>query len=106
MARVPQRRLAVATVVAAACATGAAASPAQAFNPLKPVCAVGGLVSGLVGKACSAVQHGGQVLSAGKKLLTGHVGSAVKTIVGGTGSSVASKATFALGLAAIVSWVL
>src|ERR1700742_1410811 len=104
MARLPLRRLAVATVVASVCASGVAASPAQAFNPLKPVCAVGGLVSGLLGKACTAVQHGGQVLSAGKKLLTGHLGSAVKTLAGSGGSSVASKATFALGLAAIVSW--
>src|SRR5690348_3339365 len=95
------RRLAVATIVGGACATGAAAPPAQAFNPIKPVCAVGGLVSGLVGKACTAVEHTGQVLSAGKKLLGGHVGSAVKTLTG-AGSSVASKATFALGLAAVV----
>jgi hypothetical protein len=106
MVSISLRRIALATFVGGACATGAAAPPARAFNPIKPVCQVGGLVSGLVGKACNAVQHGGKLLSAGKKLLTGHVGSAVKTIAGDTGSSVASKATFALGLAAVVSWVL
>ena len=67
---------------------------------------LGGLISGLVGKACTAVQHGGSIVSAGKKLATGHLGSAVKTIVGGGGSSIGSNATFALGLAAVVSWVL
>ncbi|HEY1590302.1 MAG TPA: hypothetical protein VGF81_00805 [Solirubrobacteraceae bacterium] len=100
------RQLVLATVIGGALWMGAAAPPARAFNPIKPVCEVGGLLSGLVGKACNAVQHGGQVLSAGKKLLTGHIGSAVKTLAGSTGSSVASKATFALGLAAVVSWVL
>jgi type IV secretion system protein TrbL len=99
------RRFAVATIVGGVCVTGAAAQPARAINLLKPVCAVGGLISGLAGKACNAVQHGGQVLSAGKKLLTGHLGSAVKTLAGGAGGSIASKATFALGLAAVVTWV-
>ena len=98
--------LIAAVLVGGACVTGATAPQAEAFNPLKPVCAVGGLISGLVGKACTAVQHGGSIVSAGKKLATGHLGSAVKTIVGGGGSSIGSKATFALGLAAVVSWVL
>jgi hypothetical protein len=100
------RQLAVASIVCGAGATGAAAPPAAAFNPLKPVCAVGGLVSGLVGKACNVVQHSGRLLSAGKKLASGHLGSAVKTVLGPTGSSVGTKATFALGLAAVVGWVL
>src|SRR5207248_1155582 len=82
-----------AAFVGGACVTGAPAPQAEAFNPLKPVCAVGGLISGLVGKACTAVQHGGSIVSAGKKLATGHLGSAVKTIVGGGGSSIGSKAT-------------
>src|SRR5438067_1392329 len=64
------------------------------------------LVSGLVGKTCTAVEHGGSLMSAGKKLASGHLGSAVKTILGGGGGSVGTKATVALGLAAIVSWVL
>jgi type IV secretion system protein TrbL len=93
-------------LVAGVCASGAAAPPAEAFNPLKPVCAVGGLVSGLLGKACTVVSHAGNIVKAGKKLAGGHVGGAFKALVGGGGSSVASKATFALGLAAVVTWVL
>ena len=77
-----------------------APTPASAFNPIKPVCSAAGLLSGFVGKACSAVQNGGRFLDAGKKLLTGHVGSAVKTAFGGGG--VASRATAAVTLAAIV----
>ena len=80
-------------------------SPAVAFNPIKPVCAAAGFLSGLIGKACSAVQHGDRLLSAGKNLLTGHVGGAVKSLVGDSGSSIASKATTALALAAIATWV-
>lgn len=87
------------------CAWGAACTPALAFNPVKPICSVAGLVSGLVGKACSAVQNGGRFITAGKKLLTGHVGGAVKTALGEGGANIASKATTALALAAIVAWV-
>jgi hypothetical protein len=87
------------------CAWGAACTPALAFNPVKPICSVAGLVSGLVGKACSAVQNGGRFISAGKKLLTGHVGGAVKTALGEGGANIASKATTALALAAVVAWV-
>ena len=46
------------------------------------------------------------LISAGKKLASGHLGSAVKTVLGSGGSSIGSKATFALGLAAVVTWVL
>src|SRR5579884_1241859 len=98
------RRIALAILVT--CASGTAAPRAEAFNPLKPVCTVGGLVSGLLGKACTAVSNGGRLISAGKKLASGHLGGAVKTILGEGGSSVGSKATFALGLAAVVTWVL
>jgi hypothetical protein len=42
-------------------------------------------------------------VSAGKKLLSGHVGSAIKTILGGGSSS--STASTALGLTAMVAWV-
>ncbi len=99
-------RYAVALLVGGVLAAGAAAPPAAAFNPLKPVCAVGGLVSGLVGKACNVVSHAGNIVKAGKKLAGGHVGGAFKALVGGGGGSTASKATFALGLAAVVTWVL
>jgi type IV secretion system protein TrbL len=84
--------------------SGGAASPAEA-SPVSAVCTVGGLVSGLVGKACSAAQHAGRVISAGKKLLGGHLGSAAKTLAGTASSAAGSKATFALGLAALVAWV-
>jgi hypothetical protein len=67
---------------------------------------VGGLISGLVGKACNVIQHGGRLVTAGKKLASGHLGSAVKTALGDGASSIGQKATFALGLAAVVSWVL
>jgi hypothetical protein len=100
------RRYAVAILVGGVCAAGAAAPPAEALNPLKPVCAVGGLISGLVGKACTAVSHAGNIVKAGKKLAGGHVGSAFKALTGSGGGSAASKATFALGLAAVVTWVL
>jgi hypothetical protein len=52
------------------------------------------------------VSHAGNIVKAGKKLAGGHVGSAFKALAGGGGSSVGSKATFALGLAAMVTWVL
>jgi hypothetical protein len=100
------RRYGIAVLVGGVCAAGAAAPPAEAFNPLKPVCTVGGLVSGLLGKACNVVSHAGNIVKAGKKLAGGHVGGAFKALVGGGGSSGASKATFALGLAAMVTWVL
>ncbi len=93
------------TLVTVAVAMGALASPASAFNPIKPICSAAGFVSGLIGKACSAVQHGDRLLSAGKSLLTGHVGGAVKSLVGDGTSSIASKATTALALAAIGTWV-
>ncbi len=86
------------------------ASPpsAVAFNPIKPICSAAGWVSGLVGKACNVVQHAGSVVQAGKKLVTGHVGSAAKTLLGGGGgsSSLAAHTTTVIGLAAIGAWVL
>jgi len=85
-------------------------APALAVNPIKPVCNVAGLVSGLVGKACKVAQNAPRVLKADKQFSHGHIGKAVKTFVGAGGgsaaSSVASKATIALGLVAIGGWVL
>ena len=104
---VSSRRVAAVTAVAAVVSLSAVhAPPATAFNPIKPICSIGGLFSGLVGKACTVVEHGGRLISAGGKLASGHVGSAIKTFLGSGGSTVGSKATFALGLAAIVTWVL
>jgi hypothetical protein len=92
-------------VISAAVASVGSPQPAAALNPIKPICSVAKFVSGLVGKACSVVEHGGRLIDAGGKLLGGHVGSAVKTALGGGASSIASTATTALALAAIGTWV-
>jgi hypothetical protein len=93
------RPLVGALVVTAALALGPTAAPASALG----VCDLTGLVSGAAGKACTLVKSSGKVISAGKKLLGGHVGKAVGTLVGGGGSPTASTA---LGLAAIGAWVI
>ena len=67
-------------------------------------CTVAGAANGVAGKACNLLRAPGKVVSAGKKLVTGHIGSAIKTIFGAGGSS-ASTASTALGLAAMVAWV-
>ncbi|HWK18135.1 MAG TPA: hypothetical protein VNR66_11835, partial [Solirubrobacteraceae bacterium] len=88
--------------MASLCVAGAAAPDAGAkVNPLKPVCGAAKLASGVAGKACGVLQAPGKVLSAGKKLLTGHVGSAVSTLLGGGGSTAGA----AVGLAALGAWV-
>lgn len=93
-------------LVVAVCVMAARPTPAQAFS-VKPVCDVAGLVSGLLGKACSLAQGGaGRFLGAGKQLLGGHIGSALKTALGDGASAVGTGATAALGLAAIGAWVL
>lgn len=99
------RALAVA-LACVVCLAGLSAPPAAAVNPIKPVCGVAGLFSGVLGKACSVVQNGGRFADAGKKLLSGHVGGAVKSALGEAGGKTASSATTALGLAAIGTWVL
>jgi hypothetical protein len=93
-------------VVGASCALAAHPSQAEAFNPLKPVCTVASLASGLLGKTCDFLQNAGHLYSAGKKLLGGHVGSALKTVLGEGASVAGSHATTALGLAAIGAWAL
>ena len=97
-----RRACALLFVVLSTCAFAATPPAAVAFNPIKPVCSVGGLVSGIVGKACTAVQKGGRLLDAGKQLVTGHIGGAVKTAFGAGARTVASKATTALAFTAIV----
>ena len=92
-------------VIAASVVFAADARPASAFNPMKPVCGIAGLVNGVAGKACEAAQNGGRVAQAGKQLLSGHLGSAVKAL-GGGGAGAARAATTAVGLAAIGTWVL
>jgi hypothetical protein len=93
-------------LVVVAFSSGASASPARAANPIKPVCGVAGLLSGVLGKACNVAQNGGRWVKAGKKLLGGHLGSAAKTALGSGGSRVATAATATIGIAAIATSVL
>jgi hypothetical protein len=93
-----------AALVSVAVAFAASAPPAMAIS-LKPVCSVAEFISGFAGKACSVVQHGGRLLTASGKLVTGDVSGAAKSLLGGSGTSIASKATTALALVAIVAWV-
>ena len=101
---IPRSSRLAAIVVVAALAFGASAAPAAAFNPVKPLCGAAGLLSGLAGKACSVVQNSDRLLSAGKNLANGRVGSAVKSFAGGGGGG--SSVSTAIGLAAIGAWVL
>ncbi len=66
-------------------------------------CSAASDVNGLAGKACSLLGSSGKIVSAGKKLVSGHVGGAIKSLLAGGGS--ASSASTALGLTAIVAWV-
>ena len=75
-----RRRLALVAVAGALAIGAASAPPADAFNPVKPVCSVGGLVFGALAKACSVVGDSG-------------------------GGGLASKATTALALAAVGAWI-
>jgi hypothetical protein len=95
------RTIAVILVVATL-ALGTTAAPAAAINPLHAACGVAGAISGVLGKTCDAATHPGRVFKAGKKLLSGHVGGAIDTLIGG-GASPAAKA---VGIAAIGAWVL
>jgi hypothetical protein len=100
----PTRTIALVVVIAGSTFAAAPAS-ASALNPVKPICAVGGWFSGIVGKVCTVAQHPGRIISAGKKLASGHVGGAVKTVLGDGGGGRSAAAT-AIGLAAIGAWVL
>jgi hypothetical protein len=99
------RRL-ILILICVACISGVQASPAAAFNPLKVVCGIASLTSGLLGKACNVVTAGGHIVGAGRQLLSGHLGSAVRTLLGQAGGAVGSRTRVALSLAAIGAWVL
>jgi hypothetical protein len=96
-------RSAAIVVLAAGC-TLVPAVDASA-GPGKLVCGAIGLISGAAGRGCNVARQPGKLIGAGKKLIGGHVGGAVKTILGDGASSVSSTATTALGLAAIGAWV-
>jgi hypothetical protein len=94
--------LAVALVLAAAVAA-CVHPPTASASVGGAACKAADAASGAAGKACALLSSPGKALSAGKQFLTGHFGSAIKTIFGGGGS--ASTASTALGLAAMVTWV-
>lgn len=92
------------TLAVLVCVTAVALSPAAASASLSgDACKAAGAESGLAGDACNLARSPGKLVSAGKNLITGHFGSALKDVLGG-GSSVASTASTALALAAVVSW--
>lgn len=97
-------RCILAALAASALACAVMPASAEALNPLKPVCTAAGFFSGLVGKACSVAQNPGRLLSVGKKLVTGHVGGAVKSALGGSAAPAVHTATYTLGLAAVAVW--
>ncbi len=100
--RIPRTAIAAAALCCATLALAAAPPPAAALNPVKPICSVGGWVSGIVGKACGVLQNGSKIVKAGQKLLSGHPGQAAKALVSGG----VSKVGVAAGLTAVGVWVL
>ena len=72
---------ALALVVLAACAW---VRPATAHASL--ACSAINDANGLAGKACQLLGSSKKIISAGKKLLSGHIGSAVKTVASGGGT--------------------
>ena len=102
------RRGLVAAIGLAAVSGSLAAAPAAAaaaVTPDNPVCGAAGVVSGAAAAGCEGIGNGGRLLTAGKQLITGNVGGAVNTAVGGAAQAVASTASTALALAAIGAWV-
>jgi len=96
-------RRAGATIALALALCAFAPGPASAFNPLKILCGIAGdtVANKLETGVCDTLSSPGKILGAGKKLLSGHLGGAVHALTGA-----AAKAAPALGLAAIVTWVL
>ena len=80
-------RLLRTSVLAAVIVSVIACAPPQSASAATPggaLCTLGGLVSGVVGKVCTVASHAGRVVSAGKKLLGGHVGGALDALSGST----------------------
>jgi len=94
-------RVSVVVLVFAGCVAAATPSPASAS-----VCGAVGWINGAASKVCGVVTHGDQLISAGKKLATGHIGGAAKAILGSGGGGGGSPVSTAIGLAAIGTWVL
>lgn len=87
-------------------ASCAAPPPASAVNVVKPICSVAGLLSGLVGKACTLATHAGRVLDTGKQLLGGHLGGALHSLAGDGASTATKSVGVVVGLAAVGAWVI
>ncbi len=81
-------------------AIGCVEAPPAAAGLKSVVCGAANADSKVAGKACDVLTNPGKAVKAGKDFLTGHFGSAVKTLAGS-----ASTASTALGLAAIGAWV-
>jgi hypothetical protein len=79
--------------------------PAAAFNILNPVCTVAGAVSGIAGKACKVAQNSGRILQAGKKLLGGHLGGAVKALTSTPAAGATVRLASAAALVAFGGWI-
>lgn len=89
----------LATMAVAAVVAGSAPAPAAA-SVGSTVCGLTGLVSGVVGKACSVATHAGKVLGAGRKLLGGHIGGALGELTGA-----GTRAATAVGVAGVAAAV-
>ncbi len=91
---------AAAAAVTLACWT--APAPASAAGIPSSLCKAAGDANGLAGKACAALSNPGRLAKIGKNLITGHLGTAINDFLGNGGPSAASTA---VGLAALVAWV-
>ena len=76
-------RILAAVALAGTIALWSAPAPASALSVGGALCDLTGLVSGLLGRACSVAGHAGGAISAGKQLLGGHVGGAISALTGG-----------------------
>jgi hypothetical protein len=80
---------------------GAAPAPASALNPLDAVCGVGRVIAKGAAIPCAIATHAGTLLKVGKRLVGGHVGSAV-----GAATAAAADSSATVALAAMGVWVL
>ncbi len=100
-------RIAATGLVTLACALASTAGPAAAaVSPSNPVCGAAGVLNGPTATGCEGISNGGRLLQAGKQLITGNVGGAVNTAVGGAAQSIASTAGTTLALATLGGAVL
>ena len=102
-----------ALAVGAEPASALGADPASALDPTNPACGVTAASGTRITGGCAGDISPGTLVTAGKQLVTGNVGGAIRTVSGGAVQTVvgdaagtlASTATTAIGLAAIGFWV-